>query len=63
MYNSSPRCPGCGSADVAIRGSAPAQNDPSPVPGVGVQDVWLRFRLPARTAVLVSVEQADQMIE
>jgi putative ABC transport system substrate-binding protein len=30
MNNNGPRCPGCGSADVAIRGSAAVQNDPSP---------------------------------
>ena len=30
MDEKGPRCPGCGSADVAIRGSATVQNDPAP---------------------------------
>ena len=30
MNDNGPKCPGCASADVAIRGSAAAQNAPSP---------------------------------
>lgn len=30
MNNYGPRCPGCGSADIAIRGSATARTDLAP---------------------------------
>ncbi len=30
MNDNGPRCPGCASDDIAIRGSAAAQNYPSP---------------------------------